>query len=472
MSTISFTVKKIAVIGAGPTGLAAARYLTAQGAFDSVVVFEQQAEVGGVWNYSPHPTTSRHVPQTDPFCPQDPPLRPGGSGAPPVFPTPMYGTLHANTVKTTMNYKDTPFPDDAWVFPSRQSIYNYLVEYAKNVRHLIKFSHQVTALELRQENGRDRWDLVAACTVTGRKFSDMYDAVVIANGHYDIPFIPDVKGIMAFHEAHPSAILHSKNYRVPEPYSGKKVIVVGNGPSGLDIARQLSPVSDRVYLSVRHATPPDKVEHVGVTEVPEIVEYLPEKRAVVYKDGAVAEDVDAVIYCTGFFFSFPFLPEFLKSNLLTTGKGVRGLYQHLFLIKHPTLAFAGLLVKTVPWPVAENQAAALGAVWSNGLKLPPVEEQEEWELDLFKRRGDKNIHVLLDDGDDGRHLNMLHDWVAESTQRGKEPPYWHDEQFWERGIYWPSKQEFEKRGGSATSLRELGFVYPGIGQWRHVAPKL
>ncbi|GKT58534.1 thiol-specific monooxygenase [Colletotrichum tofieldiae] len=469
--TFSFDVKKIAIIGAGPTGLAAARYLSAQKAFETVVVFEQQAEVGGVWNYSEHPTTSLHVPQTDPFCPQDPPLRPE-PGAPPVFPTPMYGTLHANTIKTTMNYKGAPFPDDTWVFPSRQSIYNYLVEYAKDVRHLIKFSHQVKALALRQENGRDKWDLDAACTISGRKFSDTYDAVIIANGHYDVPFIPDVKGIEAFHKAHPSTILHSKNYRIPEPFAGKKVIVVGNGPSGLDIARQISPVSDRVYLSVRHPTPPDKVHHIGVTEVPRIVEFVPEKRAVVFEGGKIEEDVDAVIYCTGFFFSFPFLPELLKPNLLKTGKGVRGLYQHLFLIKHPTLAFAGLLIKTVPWPVAENQAAALGAVWSNGLKLPPIEDQEKWELALFERRGDKNIHVLLDDGDDGRHLNMLHDWVAESTKKGKEPPYWHDEQFWERGIYWPSKQEFEKRGGTATTLRELGFVYPGVGKWRHFAPNL
>ncbi|WYZ38599.1 hypothetical protein EsH8_III_000513 [Colletotrichum jinshuiense] len=471
MSAAPFDIKKIAIIGAGPTGLAAASYLSAQKAFDSIVVFEQQAEVGGVWYYSEHPTTSLHVPQTDPFCPQDPPLRPTPD-APPVFPTPMYGTLHANTVKTTMNYKDVPFPDSTWVFPSRQAIHEYLVKYAKDVRHLIKFSHQVKALNLRHENGRDKWDLQAACTISGRKFSETYDAVVIANGHYDIPYIPDVKGIKTFHEAYPTAILHSKNYRVPKPFADRKVIVVGNGPSGLDIARQISPVTDRVYLSVQHPTPPDKVVHIGVTEVPQIVEFLPEKRAVRFVNGKIEENVDAVIYCTGFFFSFPFLPEVLKPNLLATGKGIRGLYQHLFLTKHPTLAFAGLLVKTVPWPVAETQAAILGAVWSNGLRLPPVEEQEEWEHELFKKRGDKQLHVLIDDGDDGRHLNMLHDWAAESTKKGKEPPYWHDEQFWERDIYYQGKQEFEKQGGTATSLRELGFVYPGKGKWKHVAPKL
>ncbi|TEA17923.1 Thiol-specific monooxygenase [Colletotrichum sidae] len=466
-----FDVKKIAIIGAGPTGLAAARYLEAQGAFESIVVFEQQAEVGGVWNYSEHPTTSLHVPQTDPFCPQDPPIRPNPD-APPVFPTPMYGRLHANTVKTTMNFKDTPYPDDTWVFPSREAIYDYLVRYSTDVRHLIKLTHQVKSVDLREENGRDQWDVKAACTVTGRIFSDTYDAVVIANGHYDVPYIPDVKGIKAFHEAHPEAVLHSKNYRLPGPFAGQRVIVVGNGPSGLDIARQISPHADTTFLSVHHATPPDKVEHIGAVEVPQIDEFLPDTKGVRFSDGRIEENISAVIYCTGFFFSFPFLPEAARPNLLTNGKGVRGLYQHLFLINHPTLAFGGLLIKTVPWPLAEAQAAILGAVWSNSLRLPSIREQEDWERALFKKRGDKNLHVLVDEGEDGRFLDYLHDWAAESMSKGKEPPYWCDEQFWERSVYFPAKQEFEKRGGTATSLGEIGYVYPGKGKWSFLAPKL
>jgi cation diffusion facilitator CzcD-associated flavoprotein CzcO len=47
-----FSVNRVAVIGAGPCGLAAAKYLSAQKAFDTVVVYERQTEVGGVWNYS------------------------------------------------------------------------------------------------------------------------------------------------------------------------------------------------------------------------------------------------------------------------------------------------------------------------------------------------------------------------------------------------------------------------------------
>lgn len=91
----TFDVKKIAIIGAGPCGLSAAKYLVAQQAFDSVVVFEQNPEVGGVWYYSRKPTSSQHVPQVSPFCPPDAPVKGPDSNAP-VFASPMYELLNTN----------------------------------------------------------------------------------------------------------------------------------------------------------------------------------------------------------------------------------------------------------------------------------------------------------------------------------------------------------------------------------------
>lgn len=91
----TFDVKKIAIIGAGPCGLSAAKYLVAQQAFDSVVVFEQNPEVGGVWYYSRKPTSSQHVPQVSPFCPPDAPVKGPDSDAP-VFASPMYELLNTN----------------------------------------------------------------------------------------------------------------------------------------------------------------------------------------------------------------------------------------------------------------------------------------------------------------------------------------------------------------------------------------
>lgn len=90
-----FDVKNIAIIGAGPCGLSAAKYLVAQQAFDSVVVFEQNPEVGGVWYYSREPTPSQHVPQVSPFCPPDAPVKRPDTDAP-VFASPMYELLNTN----------------------------------------------------------------------------------------------------------------------------------------------------------------------------------------------------------------------------------------------------------------------------------------------------------------------------------------------------------------------------------------
>lgn len=252
----------------------------------------------------------------------------------------MYETLHANIPGSLMNYKDRPFPQDAWAYPSRQTIQNYIGGYAEDLWSHIKFNVQVESVELTQDAERDRWILKAKSTVDDETIKETFDAVVVANGHYSVPFLPEVKNIKAFHTTHPDIIIHSKNYRTPEPFAGKRVVVVGNGPSGLDIARQITGVGAQTLLSVRSPTPTDKLEHVGATEIAEIVEFLPDQQAIRLKDGSVQSGIDAIIYCTGFLFSYPFLPG-LAPKLLTKGKGVFGLYKHLFLIQHRRWSFQG-----------------------------------------------------------------------------------------------------------------------------------
>lgn len=451
-----FDVKKVAVIGAGPCGLAAAKYLKAQGSFDAIDVFEQQPEVGGIWYYSHLVSKDCPVPQEDPFYPPDPPVHSPAAKAP-IFPSALYDRLCANIPGSLMGFSDHGFPEDALLFPSREMIQQVLVSYADDIRHMIKFSTEVSRVTMQVVDGRDRWTVDTRSTVGLGSHQSLYDAVVVANGHYSIPHIPDMKGIKAFDEAHPGVISHAKQYRTSEPFTGKKVVIVGNGPSGVDVAAQINAVCQKpALLSVRSPTTPALLEHTGCEEVPEIEELLPGQRGVRFVDGRVEEDVDALVFCTGYMFSYPFLPE-LQHQLITDGKGVHGLYKHFLHIDHPTLVFPSLNMKAIPWPVAEAQAAVFSALWSNQLDLPAEETMRAWTRQLEDEKGPA-LH-MLDRLADGYFINELHDWAQSARRPGKQPPFWNDELFWQRSIFAQAKLRFELQGRTAKTLEDIGFHY-------------
>ncbi|KAI2608663.1 FAD/NAD(P)-binding domain-containing protein [Hypoxylon fragiforme] len=495
-----FSVQRVAVIGAGPSGLASAKYLLAQkagpaaaAAFARVDVFEQQAKVGGVWNYSPtpRPVEELPVPQTDahPKRP-DPPIwgdkggdGNGGEGKKPLFPSPMYEDLHTNIPHTLMRYSDLPFKEGCEIFPTRGDVQEYLEQYAADVRHVIRFSTQVTGVALRPgtsfataagdgDKEQDQWDVRTTDLLTDKETTETYDAVVVASGHYSTPYIPDSIGnIDAFHAAHPGLISHSKLYRNPELYRGKKVVVVGTGASGLDIASQIQAVcKPPLLVSAQTEVPPETLAHIGnVKQVGQIKRFLVEERGAEFlplsdsgpeEGGAGIEtDIDAVLFCTGYLFTFPFLNTLQKTPLVTDGRQVYGVAKHLLHVAHPTLAFPGLPIKVIPFPLAEAQAAVLARLWSNQLPLPMKEVLEEWERLDGEGTAPGKFHVFPKGGD-GRYINELHDWVTRyGVDGGKEPPHWDEEMLWQRGIYAEAKMQFEKMGKKAKTLEELGFRY-------------
>ncbi|CAN8095502.1 unnamed protein product [Discula destructiva] len=452
-----FNVRRVAVIGAGPCGLAAAKYLVAQEAFE-VVVYEQNPEVGGVWLYSRKPSDKLYVPQTSPFCAPDPPAEPGHGDAP-VVASPMYDLLHTNIPWTIMKYGDLDFPKDSLIFPPRQVVEDYLIDYSHDVRHLISFSTKVKAVDLRRDGHQDKWDIKSEHLITGAQSEDTFDAVVVASGHYSTTFIPDVKNIKEFHAAHPSVLSHAKSYRVPEDFTGKKVLVVGNGASGLDIASQISRhCASPLLLSVHEPTPAENLAHVRAEDVSAIAEFLVAERGVRLADGRVETGLDAIVYCTGYLFTFPFL-ESLTPGLVADGRRVFGLYKHLFHIDHPTLAFPGLPIRVVPFPVAEAQAAVYAGVWANAIALPSKQDMSRWEEEEAAERRGKGFHVFPKLGDSGL-LDEFCAWSKQSSSgKGKTPPVWSDEQKWQRLTYVEAKLKFETTGRKAKSLVELGLEY-------------
>ncbi|CZT50833.1 related to flavin-containing monooxygenase [Rhynchosporium secalis] len=455
---VAFNVKRIAIIGAGPAGLAATKYLLAEKSFDTIDVYEQQAEVGGVWNYTPSLNERVPVPQTTPWAPTEKPSWPKGALAP-IFSNPMYDKLNTNIPKPLMKYSDLDFPDDALLYPTRQDVQAYLVKYSQDVRQLISFSTQVEDVTLSEVNGQDRWTLIAKSTITGKQSTKQYDAIVVANGHYSVPWIPAVLGIEAFNAAYPSIISHSKIYRSPASFKDKKVIVVGNAASGLDIGNQIAEVCRKPLLNSINGGSHFQLPVDGVTkeEVAKIAEYIVEGRAVRFEDGRVEKDIDAVVYATGYLYSFPFLKS-LDPPLVTTGRRTIGLWQQVFHTGHPTLAVLALGQKVIPFPLSEAQSAAVAKVWSNNLALPKVDEMEAWESSRVEELGEGTAYHVLGFPKDAAYINYLHDWVTEARNGfSKEPPFWDERLCWLRDIYVDIKNRFADTGMKATSLEELEF---------------
>ena len=333
--------------------------------------------MGGVWNHHSNITNSIPVPQTTPNVPPDKPIWPKGASAP-LFPNPMYDRLITNIPKQLMQYSDQAFLSGSLLFPTREDVQNYLIEYSRDVRQLIRFSHQVEEVRLSQENGHDRWLLTARSTITNKVTNDAYDAIVVANGHYSVPFVPSVPGIEEFQAKYPSIISHSKNYRSPKSFEHMKVIVIGGGASGLDIGNQISVVCRKPLLnSVRSEEPLNFGKEIK-EEVPPITEYLTEERGVRFEDGRIEKDIDAIVYCTGYLYAYPFLKS-MDPPIVTTGRRVIGLYKQIFHISHPTLAFTALSQKVIPFPLSEGQAAIIAKVWSNKLVLPEESVMKAWE---------------------------------------------------------------------------------------------
>ncbi|SLM38714.1 flavin dependent monooxygenase [Lasallia pustulata] len=478
-----YHVKRIAIIGAGPSGLAAAKYLLAEEAFDKIDVFDQRSNVGGVWNYTAEADDQLgQVSRTDPHQPVERPLWRDVEGEKqPVFVSPMYNRLETNIPHSLMRFSDLEFPQDTQVFPPREVVLRYLETYAESVRHLIQFSTQVVDVHLQMDGRHPRWLVRTQDIFTNVAQEATYDAVVIASGHYNVPYIPDIPGAQAWDRAYPGAMTHSKSYRSPDHFKDKvavsawytlvvssdtclqKVIVVGNSASGVDIGNQIAEVCKRPLLqSQRQESYLDIGQSSQKFVVPEIIQFMEADRAVRFSNGRVEKNVDAVLFCTGYLYSYPFLLRVPK--FVWDGQRTQHLYQQIFHITHPTLAFLALPQKIIPFPLAECQAAVVARVWSNRLSLPTEKDMAQWEDSVVKERGTGARFHNLTFPLDAEYINELHCWSLRGQPKikGKTPPCWGEKERWMRERLPAIKKAFADRGADkyqVRSIEELGFDF-------------
>ncbi|PGH04248.1 hypothetical protein GX51_03593 [Blastomyces parvus] len=484
----SHSIRRVAIIGAGPSGLAAAKFLLAEKCFEKIDVFEQRSRVGGVWNYSPagdKRLASIDIPQTNAHLPAEEPIwhsLPGSSqnsdsaekqGTKEAsFISPIYDGLETNIPHTLMRFSDKPFPADTQLFPRFATVLQYIEEYSADVKHLIQF--QVQVVDVRLDDARaGTWIVTRKHLETGAQEEDVYDAVVVANGHFNVPYIPSIAGISEWNTAYPHVITHSKTYSSPAEFRDKKVIVVGNSASGVDIGAQISTTCRKPLLASARSpsyfavgTSNDKKDY------PQIVEFLPpttHNRAVRFENGEIEEDIDAVLFCTGYFYSFPFLSS-LKPPVVDDGNRTLHVYQQIFYADQPTLAFPVLNQKVIPFPMAENQSAVIARVWSGRLTLPSKQEMYQWEdAEIAARGSGKAFHVFKYPVD-ADYMNMLHEWAAsaerrlglENDGRGRNCTYWNQNDRWTRERFTLIKQAFNSKGEQrhqCRTLEDVGFDF-------------
>ncbi|KAL3743730.1 hypothetical protein ACJRO7_018918 [Eucalyptus globulus] len=330
---------KVAVIGAGMSGLVAARELYREG--HQVVVFESGSDVGGTWLYDPRV-------EPDPLG-----LDPGRD----VVHASMYRSIRANLPRQLMGHEE---------------VLRFLRGFAEDsgLVELIRFRHEVVRVEQAVEEGRDQW-AVEWRMRGGEEAAGMevFEAVVVCNGKNTQPKIAEFPGRSTWQGEQ----LHSHNYRVPEPYKDKIVLIIGRGTSAGDIAKDILPFAREVHQASRE-TISQVVELrkvAGVFQHPMIACAEEDGRLVFQDESSIYANV--IIHCTRYRYHFPFLKT--KGLVSVDDNRVGPLYKHVFPPSlAPWLSFIGIPFLTFPAPLSELQSKWVAKVLSGELVLPSEED--------------------------------------------------------------------------------------------------
>ena len=394
---------KACIIGAGSSGITAAQVLQARGIdFDW---FEKGSQVGGNWRY-----------ENDN----------GMSSA--------YRSLHINTSRRVMAFKSLPMPEGYPDYPDHFQMAAYFDEVVDHyrLRERIQFRTEVLSAEP-VEGSAGEWDV----TVEGPDVSvtNRYGAVMVANGHHWDARWPEP----AFPGADVFAgeQIHAHEYREPEILRGKRVLVLGIGNSGVDIAVESSRIADKTFVSTRRGAwvipkylngkPIDEIANslTGLAPIPVMravmqrslrvavgsptdyglpkpdhklleahptvsSEFLPRLghgditakpnidrftggRTVRFVDGS-EEEVDLVVYCTGYKITFPFFDPVV----LAAPDNRLLLFRRVASVERPGVYFIGFIQPLGPiMPIAEAQSEWVADLLSGRAKLPPAAEMRE-----------------------------------------------------------------------------------------------
>jgi hypothetical protein len=370
---------RVAIIGAGASGLIAAKALS----FVSdphhdldICVFEKADHIGGVWKYKSKPSVS-------------------------ASDNPMYKSLRTNLPVEIMSYcEDIPFLPNAASssYLSHEEVQQYLENFADKYDLFRYISFKTEVIRLEKNPSRQQWLIETMSSGTSSSSStslnnkDCFDHVIVCNGHFSRPYVPKVEGIERF-KGH---AMHSCMYDSNDDFLGLRVLIVGTKSSGTDIAYEVSSVAKMVYVSDRQrSTMTSAPSNSKIVLCPDIA-HVDAAGAVAFIDGSKIE-VDRIIWCTGYEYSYPFIEPSPLSSMdedtmipssisIAGGRAVLPLYKQLFYARDPTLSFIGLPYSVIPFPLMHLQACWIAACITGKCSLPTADELYTSFLDDWKER--------------------------------------------------------------------------------------
>ncbi|PYH94701.1 putative dimethylaniline monooxygenase, partial [Aspergillus ellipticus CBS 707.79] len=406
-------IKRVAVIGAGPAGAIATDALIKEQAFSTIRVFDRQTVPGGTWVLTPqntggipslsdliHHTANKSIPIPSTFPCETPLTKETNSPEHRFSDTGSHAQLHSNLPPEIMCFTQEPIPavlsehtlaqyGPASPFRSREVMQDWVSSiFTRNkYDHLLELGTTVELAE-RQPEG---WVLTLRKIAPGGGknywWEERFDAIVVATGHYYLPYIPDIPGLVEYEEKFPGTVKHSKHYRTVEDYRNKRVLVVGGSISAFDALHDNCPISKTpIISSLRKPSAifgPAPFTHPDIDNRSEIASVDPSTGQVHFTDGSSVDKVDHILFATGYDFSFPFLPQLKSVN-----KRIPGLYQHFLKIDDPSLAFIGMVMGGFGIRIFEWQAVATARIFAGHTTLPSQEEMVKWETDRLAQCGD------------------------------------------------------------------------------------
>ena len=360
-------MNRVAVIGAGPSGLAVLRAFQSaakkQAKIPEVVCFEKQGDWGGLWNYTWRTGLDEH--------------------GEPVHGS-MYRYLWSNGPKECLEFADYSFEEHFGKaipsYPPRAVLWDYIkgrVEKAK-VRKWVRFNTPVRMVEW--DKKKKLFNVTVHDRMKDRMYTEQFDNVVVASGHFSTPQVPEFPGIKTFN----GRVMHAHDFRDALEFKGKHVLIVGRSYSAEDIGSQCWKYGAASVTATYRTKPMGFTWPKNFEERP-LLQKLDGKVAT-FKDGTTKE-VDAIILCTGYQHHFPFLVEDLR---LKTANRLwpLDLYRGVFWEGNPKLSYIGMQDQFYTFNMFDAQAWFVRDQILGRIKLPKPDVMKK-DSKAWRKREEK-----------------------------------------------------------------------------------